>query len=1113
MAKEKKPLVGNTAKQTEAQFKNRIQEMYASPDELPASISIRQAEALMERVKHLETQLEHQGPAPQPAARPAQGSSDQAQPAPDVDAVLPSIPASVLASLPVRPARFPRLASLWARLTGAHPGILDAGERQQAQLSAAIALGLATLTLTGFLAGLAVGAEPTNSVVLLAMTILIALTYAATRSRSYKLGSAMLVLIFVAAGFGLATTEPGRESNAFYSMLPIALIMGSLLLPLWGLGVLTGMTFLAVLAAPTFLTTYPFSEATTDGGIMLTLGALLTIAVAFRNSVERSRVAEVTTVNRELQAVQSSLELRVADRTHDLELAAEVGRTVTERMAEPQEMLTSAAEMIRARFELYYTQVYLTDSLERNLVLRAGTGEVGQELLKRSHSLPLTPGSLNGRAAIDRKPVIVADTLQSPTFLPNPLLPGTRSEMAIPLIAGGRVIGVLDMQSEIPGALNEGNLPAFQVLAGQLSVAIQNASLFAQTEEARKEVEASAGRVTSAGWQDFLNSIERGEKLGFLYDQGETLPVKDFSQAQGAGLSVPITITGAEIGRLQMQDEQRQWTDQDQQIAALTAAQLGQHIEGLRLLAQTERYRSEAEQAVRQLTRQGWGDYLKTRQELGPGFIYDRNEVRRLEKSSQGSTNGSQKRTLIVRDAPIGELEVDIETHSAEVDELLTAVAAQLSGHIENLRLSEQNEKRAHELEVVAELSATTSTVLDPERLLQTIVDNTRDRFNLYHAHIYLADEAWISLLLTAGAGEVGRKMVAAQHAIPLDAEQSLVARSARERRAVIVNDVRSDPTFLPNPDLPETRAEMAVPMIVGDQVLGVFDVQSNQVSGFSDEDASIYTTLASQVAVALQNARLYVAQAATVTQLRELDRLKSSFLANMSHELRTPLNSILGFSDVMLEELDGPLTETMSNDLKLIQKNGQHLLALINDVLDMAKIEAGRMNLSPEKFYVHEVMDEVVGLTSTLASSKNLALNIEEASDSDIQIFADRTRIRQVMINLVNNSIKFTEQGSVSIRTSQPDGGKILITVKDTGIGIPQEHLETIFQEFAQVDTSTTRKAGGTGLGLPISRKLVELHGGRLWAESSGVDGEGSTFLIELPLEARIVEPLENLG
>jgi signal transduction histidine kinase len=230
-----------------------------------------------------------------------------------------------------------------------------------------------------------------------------------------------------------------------------------------------------------------------------------------------------------------------------------------------------------------------------------------------------------------------------------------------------------------------------------------------------------------------------------------------------------------------------------------------------------------------------------------------------------------------------------------------------------------------------------------------------------------------------------------------------------------------------------------------------------------------------------------------------------------MSHELRTPLNSILGFTDVMLEGLDGPLTDYMDNDLRLIQKNGQHLLHLINDVLDMAKIESGRMNLHPEKFRVQEVLEDVNSLTSSLASAKNVALIFAEDSDREVEIFADSTRIKQVMINLVNNAIKFTHDGSITIRTFRPDGARIIITVKDTGLGIPADHLEAIFHEFTQVDTSTTRKAGGTGLGLPISRKLVEMHGGKLWAESTGIEGEGTTLFVELPLEARITEVIEK--
>lgn len=421
--------------------------------------------------------------------------------------------------------------------------------------------------------------------------------------------------------------------------------------------------------------------------------------------------------------------------------------------------------------------------------------------------------------------------------------------------------------------------------------------------------------------------------------------------------------------------------------------------------------------------------------------------------------------------------------------------------------------KRATQLEAVATLSTTASTLLDPDKLLQSVVDLTKEHFGLYHAHVYLADESWNTLLLAAGAGEVGRQMVAEGWNISIDHEQSIVASAARGRESVIANDVVRDANsaFLSNQLLPDTRSEMAVPMIVGEKLLGVFDVQANMAGYFSEEDANIYTTLAAQVAVALQNARLYKEQAATVTQLRELDKLKSSFLANMSHELRTPLNSILGFTDVMLEELDGPLTEHMDNDLRLIQKNGQHLLHLINDVLDMAKIEAGRMNLSPENFKAFEVMEEVTSITSTLASEKNLALFIDEASEQGVEIYADRTRLRQVMINLVNNAIKFTEVGKISLKVASLPGARVLITVKDTGIGIAPDKLDAIFQEFTQVDSSSTRKAGGTGLGLPISRRLVEMHGGHLWAESNGIPGEGSTFFVELPVEARISEVVEK--
>ena len=277
-----------------------------------------------------------------------------------------------------------------------------------------------------------------------------------------------------------------------------------------------------------------------------------------------------------------------------------------------------------------------------------------------------------------------------------------------------------------------------------------------------------------------------------------------------------------------------------------------------------------------------------------------------------------------------------------------------------------------------------------------------------------------------------------------------------------------------------------SIPLEVRGEVIGQLAIAGDEK--VSPEAVNLAKSIAAQTSIHLETLRLNEELQQRAIELQELDRLKSGFLANMSHELRTPLNSILGFADVILMELDGPLTPNMNDDLKLIQKNGQHLLHLINDVLDMAKIESGRMNLNPEKFNVHEMLEEVNSITSTLASERNISLFIDNDSDRELEIFADNTRLRQVMINLVNNAIKFTENGKIAIRATKQDSTTMLIAVKDSGLGIPPEKLEDIFLEFTQVDTSTTRKVGGTGLGLPISRRLIEI-----------------------PIEARITEVIEK--
>jgi signal transduction histidine kinase len=757
-------------------------------------------------------------------------------------------------------------------------------------------------------------------------------------------------------------------------------------------------------------------------------------------------------------------------------------------------------EDLRARLQALEAEI--AESREPASATEAAVPSAGSEASVKAREEPRRPAIL-----YEKDWVGYAFTGEEVQALQKP--DDTKTGMTVPLIASGQPIGNVQVQTPPERNWTSEEQDLLNAVGQQASLQIQNLRLLDATERARAEAEAATRRFMHENWDSYLDAIHHSERVGFAYDQSAVTPYLEKPQAD-EGLRESVNVMDEHVGGLFVKpDPSRPLTDEDKTMVSTVARQIAQQVENIRLLADASRARAIAEEATRRLTHESWQAYAVQKDESNLGFAYDSNQVLPLQTIPQPK-KFNLTQPLTVRGEAIGQLAVaNWKEVSPEAADLISVIAERVSTHLETLRLTEEIQKRAAELETVAKLSTTASTVLNPDELLQSVVDLTKERFGLYHAHIYLANDAWNTLLLSSGAGEIGQAMVAEQHAIPFDAEKSVVSRCHRERQAIIVNDVQAAPDYLPNPLLPNTRSEMAVPMIVGDKVLGVFDVQSEKVNHFTAEDANIYTTLTSQVGVALQNARLYAEQSATLAQLRELDRLKSSFLANMSHELRTPLNSILGFADVILEELDGPLTENMTNDLRLIQKNGQHLLHLINDVLDMAKIEAGRMNLNPERFLLYELLDDVTNLTSSLASERNNALFIEPASDHSVEIHADRTRLRQVMLNLVNNAIKFTERGKISLYFEKR-GENALIRVHDTGIGIPPDKLEAVFQEFTQVDTSTTRKAGGTGLGLPISRRLIEMHGGRLWAESTGIPGEGSSFFIELPIQAIIDEQVE---
>jgi signal transduction histidine kinase len=301
-------------------------------------------------------------------------------------------------------------------------------------------------------------------------------------------------------------------------------------------------------------------------------------------------------------------------------------------------------------------------------------------------------------------------------------------------------------------------------------------------------------------------------------------------------------------------------------------------------------------------------------------------------------------------------------------------------------------------------------------------------------------------------------------------------------------------------------RTELAVPLILRNEVIGVLGVKREQTSEWAEEEVSAVEAVADQVSRALENARLSKEQEKTIEQLKEVDRLKSEFLTSMSHELRTPLNSIIGFADVLLQGIDGDLPDLALNDVRLIHNSGQHLLALINDILDLSKIEAGKMELVREPLDIRDSIKDVLASANSLVKNKPVELRVDLPDEPLPLVYADKLRLNQIMLNLVSNAAKFTHDGSITlkpeVRAELPD--RMRIAIIDTGIGIPASKLETIFDRFRQVDASTTRKYGGTGLGLAISRNLVQMHGGELGVASE--EGVGSEFYFTIPLAQAVL-------
>ncbi|MBI4574370.1 MAG: cyclic nucleotide-binding domain-containing protein [candidate division NC10 bacterium] len=453
---------------------------------------------------------------------------------------------------------------------------------------------------------------------------------------------------------------------------------------------------------------------------------------------------------------------------------------------------------------------------------------------------------------------------------------------------------------------------------------------------------------------------------------------------------------------------------------------------------------------------------------------------------------------------------------------------------IERARLLSDLQKRNEELAALAEVTRAVSASLDLDQTLHTISTHATQLTRSESASIFLYDDDRKTFEVRASyntpegyiAEVEGYQILGARLAAEVQPRSgTLVTRAAAERRPLQIPDIGVTTDYAGRDLLLRWgyRAILAVPLLLGERVIGAMNVRRRRAGEFSTREVELVTTFARQSAVAVENARLFREIQDTARQLEVVSRHKSQFLAGMSHELRTPLNAIIGFSEVLLDPSMGPLpAEEQQEFLTNILTSGKHLLRLINDVLDLSKIEAGKMELQPEAVSLPDTVEGVLGTVKPLAAKKQIRVLSDVAPDLP-PLWADPPRLKQILYNLLSNAIKFTPTGgSVTVKarrvdwssgqkvdpgrpidssTTRPrDRGSefIEVAVADTGIGIPPEDLGRIFEEFEQVSDPTRPRQEGTGLGLALVRKLVEMHGGSIRVEST--PGKGSTFTFKIP-------------
>jgi GAF domain-containing protein len=753
------------------------------------------------------------------------------------------------------------LRNLWQRLVEPPATIVGAAQRRQARLISTLLLFLMLAGLSGPISETFYLHNPGIASVLTGSELGFIVAYILSRFKRYQ--PAVIIMLLAIAAFPSASIILGNDYSALG--LLTAFIFGAAVIVLSGTlasfrttTILSIALVLGILILPILFPAIQFGNIVLPLAFNLAISALVLILTNHRNLVEKDRLAEVDSVNATLKDSNAALDAR----THELALAAEVGRGVSQVRA-LDIMLKDAVELIRTRFDLHYVQVYVANSAQTELRLHTGSGQIGAELVGRGHRLQINAASINGRAAEEKHSVVIADTSASPTFRPNPLLPETRSEMAVPLLLGDRVLGVLDMQSTQAGSLHENMLAGFEALAGQLAVAIQNANLLSESEKARFEVESLARRLTRTNWADYLDAIHKPEKIGYVFEQDQVLPQTDPGPAKDDALVAPIAVVGESLGNLVVELEGPAPIARTNELINSVARQVAQQIENLRLLESTERYRLETEEASRRLISQGWNTYTESMIEKS-AYLYDLNEV---VHAGTESPVGDKSVTLPikVRDAAIGQLAVNMDQHDNQSLEFANAIAARLGTHIESLRQADQTQSALAQSTRLFEASSHLTQAATIQDLLRVAVESVdipeinRAVLGLFN---YTAANELENMTIAAGwwNGKGTRPAEALGKVYPVNMFKafSLFARPTPLFASDVFNDPNADASTLEVARQQNFRAVAILPLFQAGQQVGVLMLQAETPHNFTPDETRLFTALAPQVATVLENRRQF---------------------------------------------------------------------------------------------------------------------------------------------------------------------------------------------------------------------------------------------------------------